>query len=142
MIQVHGLLRARPEGTENKDLASGTMELVCDALTILNTCLPLPFVIDEHASQEVSEEVRLKYRYLDLRRADMAKSLSARSALVNCVRSHLQKLGFLDIENPNSDEALSWRARVSCTESCASRFWVRTATVATTIQAVINDERY
>jgi aspartyl-tRNA synthetase len=100
VIQVHGLLRTRPEGTENKDLASGTMELVCDALTILNTCLPLPFVIDEHASQEVSEEVRLKYRYLDLRRADMAKSLSARSALVNCVRSHLQKLGFLDIETP------------------------------------------
>ncbi|HAV93379.1 MAG TPA: aspartate--tRNA ligase, partial [Proteobacteria bacterium] len=66
VIQVHGLLRTRPEGTENKDLASGTMELVCDALTILNTCLPLPFVIDEHASQEVSEEVRLKYRYLDL----------------------------------------------------------------------------
>lgn len=100
VIRVHGVLRLRPEGTENKELASGSVELVCDSLEILNESLPLPFPIDDQHSADVSEEVRLKYRYLDLRRSEMAKSLSTRSALLNCVRAHLQKIGFLDIETP------------------------------------------
>ena len=100
VISVSGMLRLRPEGTENTDLASGSVELVCQQLRVLNESLPLPFPIDAHTDNEVSEEVRLKYRFLDLRRADMAHALRARSVLLNCVRSSLQSQGFLEIETP------------------------------------------
>ena len=100
VIRVEGTVRLRPEGTENVDLASGAVELVCESLCVLNESLPLPFPIDAHDAASVSEEVRLKYRYLDLRRSDMAKALRARSTLLSSMRAFLQSRGFLDIETP------------------------------------------
>ena len=85
-IQVHGLLRARPEGTENMILYRVLWSFRC--VDHSQYLFAIAFIIDEHASQE--EEVRLKTLF-DLRRADMAKSLSAFGA-ANCVRSHLQKI--------------------------------------------------
>ena len=74
VVQVRGLVRERPAGTANANLASGKVELLARELITLNRSEPLPFQLDEN----VSEEVRLKYRYLDLRREDMAKRLRLR----------------------------------------------------------------
>src|SRR5271154_3770990 len=75
VIQVKGKVRARPAGTVNANLKSGQVELLARELTVLNRSEPLPFQLDE---QHVSEEVRLKYRYLDLRREVMTRRLRQR----------------------------------------------------------------
>lgn len=98
VIAVVGEVQARPDGTVNTEMVSGSVEVICQSLRILCESLPLPFAIDQH--HEVSEEVRMQYRYLDLRRASMASVMKARSVLLNCVRETLQDLGFLEIETP------------------------------------------
>ena len=100
VIAVVGQVRARPEGTTNTEMVSGAVEVVCQSLRILCESLPLPFAIEQHHDQEVSEEVRMQYRYLDLRRASMAAAMKARSVLLNCVRETMQASGFLEIETP------------------------------------------
>jgi aspartyl-tRNA synthetase len=96
VIQVKGKVRARPTGTVNANLKSGQVELVARELTVLNRSEPLPFQLDEH----VSEEVRLKYRYLDLRREVMTKRLRQRHHITRAMRSYLDAHGFIDLETP------------------------------------------
>ncbi len=98
VIKVTGVIRPRPEGTVNADLASGEVELEASELTILNSSLPLPFNIDEY--QEVGEETRLRYRYLDLRRPEMAERLKMRARIVRQIRHFLDEHEFQDIETP------------------------------------------
>ncbi len=98
VIQVSGTLAHRPEGTVNKELASGAVELVADDIQLLNAAMPLPFNIDDY--QEVSEEVRLRYRFLDLRRPEMATRLKTRAAIVRSIRQFLEEREFIDIETP------------------------------------------
>ncbi|MHA7841542.1 MAG: aspartate--tRNA ligase [Gammaproteobacteria bacterium] len=98
VVRVVGQLRSRPEGMSNAHLPSGNVELVVDELVILNESLPLPFQVDEHGN--VGEEVRLRYRYLDLRRADMHNKLAFRARVVRLMRNFLEDRGFLDIETP------------------------------------------
>ena len=100
VILVEGQVNKRPEGTENVDLHSGAVEVVCSKLTIINACLPLPFAVEQHNESDVGEDVRMQYRFLDLRRESMAKALRARSKLLNCVRATLQSQDFLEIETP------------------------------------------
>lgn len=98
VIQVKGRVRPRPEGTVNKDLATGEIEIGGAELTILNKSETLPFPIDEY--HEVGEDVRLRYRYLDLRRPEMLNRFKLRAAIGRYFRNYLDDHGFLDIETP------------------------------------------
>ena len=97
-VQLSGKVRARPEGQINKDMATGGIEILGLSLTILNKSAPLPLTLDDH--QKNSEEQRLKYRYLDLRRPQMSERLRFRAKVTSAVRTSLEALGFLDIETP------------------------------------------
>jgi aspartyl-tRNA synthetase len=97
-VQVSGTVRARPEGTENPDLATGQVEIGAEEVNVLAPAKTLPFMIDDRA--EVDERVRLQYRYLDLRRPRMAANLRARSRATAAIRRTLDDLGFLEVETP------------------------------------------
>ncbi len=95
-VQLKGLVRARPEGQVNKSMKTGAIEILGTELTILNKSAPLPL----DPNQNNSEEQRLKYRYLDLRRVEMTERLRFRAKVTSHVRSSLEAQGFLDIETP------------------------------------------
>ena len=107
VVQVRGLVRERPAGTANANLASGKVELLARELLTLNRSEPLPFQLDEH----VSEEIRLKYRYIDLRREDMARRLRLRHKITRAMRQYLDEQGFVDIETPVLTKATPEGAR-------------------------------
>jgi len=107
VVKVRGLVRERPAGTANTNLASGKVELLARELVTLNRSEPLPFQLDEH----VSEEVRLKYRYIDLRREDMAKRLRLRHKITRAMRKYLDDQNFVDIETPVLTKATPEGAR-------------------------------
>jgi aspartyl-tRNA synthetase len=107
VVQVRGLVRERPTGTANANLASGKVELLARELVTLNRSEPLPFQLDEN----VSEEIRLKYRYIDLRREDMAKRLRLRHKITRAMRNYLDDAGFVDIETPVLTKATPEGAR-------------------------------
>ncbi len=98
VIQITGLVRSRPEGTENPEMTTGKIEVLGKELVILNKADTPPFQLDEH--QNVGEDVRLKYRYVDLRRPEMLNKLRFRSKITNQIRNYLDDNGFLDIETP------------------------------------------
>lgn len=97
VLRVSGKVSQRPEGTENSALPTGTVEVVADELEILNKTDQLPFQIDD---DDVNETVRLKYRYLDLRRSRMQRNLRLRHALVRTIRTFLEERDFTEIETP------------------------------------------
>jgi aspartyl-tRNA synthetase len=99
VLGVKGRVRPRPEGTENKDLPTGAVEVLGLELEVLNTSDTPPLQLDAHA-QDASEEVRLRYRYLDLRRPEMQERLRTRSRITRALRSYLDTHGFLDVETP------------------------------------------
>src|SRR6202163_1062201 len=107
VLKVTGLVRVRPGGTANVHLKSGQVELLCQELEILNRSDPLPFQLDEH----VSEEVRLRYRYLDLRREEMRERLLLRHRITRAMRHYLDEAGFVDIETPMLSKATPEGAR-------------------------------
>ncbi len=99
VLQVRGRVRPRPEGTENRDLATGEIEVLALALEVLNTSDTPPIRIDEYAG-DASEEVRLRYRYLDLRRPEMQQRLRTRGRVTGALRRFLDGHGFSDLETP------------------------------------------
>jgi len=98
VMAVKGTVVIRPAGTENPNLKTGTLEVQARELRILSESNPLPFAIDEDG--EVAENLRLKYRYLDLRRPKMQQNLILRHHAARAVRRYLQSQGFLEIETP------------------------------------------
>ncbi len=98
VVSVTGEIRKRPEGTENPNLPTGMFEMYATSLEILNKAAPLPFSIEDAA--DASEALRLKYRYLDLRRPDMQKNLIIRHKATKVIRDCLDEKGFLEIETP------------------------------------------
>ncbi|WP_199921806.1 aspartate--tRNA ligase [Psychromicrobium lacuslunae] len=101
VLQVTGTVQQRPAGNENPALPTGQIEVIADTVTVLNESAALPFQIDEHASDGVvGEEARLKHRYLDLRRAPMARNLKLRSEANRVARELLHDEGYLEIETP------------------------------------------
>ncbi|WP_028876357.1 aspartate--tRNA ligase [Teredinibacter turnerae] len=98
VLQVTGKVRARSESTVNANMATGEVEIYGTGLTILNTADTPPFQLDSFTS--VGEDVRLRYRYLDLRRKEMQHNLRFRSKVTNAIRNYLDEHGFLDIETP------------------------------------------
>ncbi|TQV62896.1 MAG: aspartate--tRNA ligase, partial [Halothiobacillaceae bacterium] len=97
VLRVTGRVRPRPAGTENSNLISGRIELLGLALEILNRSEPLPFQLDD---ENVGEDIRLRYRYLDLRRPEMQARLRLRARVSHVLRQHLEQHGFLDMETP------------------------------------------
>jgi aspartyl-tRNA synthetase len=98
VLEVKGVVRARSAATVNKNMATGEIEIYGQALEILNVAETPPFQLDSHIS--VGEDVRLKYRYIDLRRAAMQRNLRLRSSITTAIRNFLHDHGFLDIETP------------------------------------------
>jgi aspartyl-tRNA synthetase len=98
VLQVSGKVRARSEATVNPNMATGEIEVYGTQLQILNRAETVPFQLDGHTN--VGEEVRLKYRYLDLRRESMQNNLRLRSKVTTAIRNYLDENGFLDIETP------------------------------------------
>jgi aspartyl-tRNA synthetase len=97
VVSVTGKVRPRPEGTVNAHLVSGEIEVLAQSIEILNPSLTPPFLMDD---EQLSENVRLEYRFLDLRRPQMQKNMRLRYRTAMAVRNHLDKLGFIDIETP------------------------------------------
>ena len=97
-VQVTGEVVPRPEGNENPELPTGAIEVTATGLTVLSESAPLPFPVDEHA--EVGEEVRLKHRYLDLRRSGPAAAMRLRSEVNRAAREVLHERGFVEVETP------------------------------------------
>ena len=98
VVQVRGTVRARPPGTENPGLDTGAVEIVAEEAVVLNTSLTPPFYLTDDV--EVDESLRLRYRYLDLRRPQMLRNLVLRHRVVKFIRDFLDARGFLEIETP------------------------------------------
>ena len=108
VLQVEGRVRARPAGTENPDMVTGGIEVLGRSLTVLNHAETPPFQLDE---EDVNEETRLRYRYVDLRRAPMQQRLIIRSHITRSIRAFLDEHGFIDIETPMLTKATPEGAR-------------------------------
>ena len=98
VLRIQGRVRLRPEGTQNPGMPTGMIEVLAKEVEVLNTAATPPFQLDEHG--KVGEEVRLKHRYIDLRRPEMIEKLRLRSRISHSVRAFLEGQGFLDIETP------------------------------------------
>tara|TARA_R110002110_G_scaffold415821_2_gene656872 strand:- start:93470 stop:95245 length:1776 start_codon:yes stop_codon:yes gene_type:complete len=98
VIRVEGLVRERPEGTQNPEMATGKIEVLGKTLEILSAAETPPFQLDEHMA--VGEDVRLRHRFIDLRRPEMLQRLRMRSRVTSSIRRFLDEQGFLDIETP------------------------------------------
>ncbi|HEY0637971.1 MAG TPA: aspartate--tRNA ligase [Pseudonocardiaceae bacterium] len=97
-VRVTGGVRTRPAGNENKDIPTGDIEVTADELTVLSESAPLPFPLDDHL--EVGEEVRLRHRYLDLRRTGPAAAMRTRSEANRIARAVLHERDFVEVETP------------------------------------------
>jgi aspartyl-tRNA synthetase len=98
VLAVKGKVAPRPEGTVNTSLKTGEVEIIVSECKILNRSKALPFTLDEHV--DVAENIRLKYRYLDLRRPSLQKNLLLRSKVTEITREYLSKTGFVEVETP------------------------------------------
>ena len=101
VIEVSGKVRMRPAGTENAKIATGVLEVLVKSFTVLNLAEILPFPVDDpEVTAKVNEELRLKYRYLDLRRPEMMRNLRLRSRVGTATRVFMEQEGFLEVETP------------------------------------------
>src|ERR1700733_10167118 len=101
VVSVTGKVRQRPSGTNNSKIPTGEIEVGVTALEVLNMAEVLPFAVDDHeVANKVNEELRLQYRYLDLRRPEMARNLKVRSKVAIATRSYMDEQGFLEVETP------------------------------------------
>jgi aspartyl-tRNA synthetase len=98
VLQIIGIVRPRPEGAENSNLPTGEIEVDVQEVNVLNPAKPLPFLINKE--EEIDENIRLKYRYLDLRHERMQSNLVLRHRVVKYIRDYLDQKGFLEIETP------------------------------------------
>ncbi len=98
VVSISGTVRARPKGTENPKIPSGTVEVQANAVTVLNTATPPPFEINDQT--DTSEDVRMEWRYLDLRRPASQQKLILRHRIIHRMRQALHEQGFLEVETP------------------------------------------
>lgn len=99
-LQITGEVALRPAGNENSNIPTGAIEIMGDNVVVLSESAPLPFPVDSGNESEISEEVRLRYRYLDLRREGPAANLRLRSKVTTAIRNVMESLDFLEIETP------------------------------------------
>ena len=99
-VRLTGEVAARPHGNANPNLPTGEIEVIVDDVEVLSPAAALPFPVEEHSTTSVNEETRLRYRYLDLRRRDMARNLRQRSDVTRIIRQVMAEHDFVDIETP------------------------------------------
>ena len=99
-LSITGEVSARPAGNENSAIPTGAIEIMGDEIVVLSESAPLPFPVDSGNESEINEEVRLRYRYLDLRREGPAANLRLRSRVTSSIRRVMEELDFLEIETP------------------------------------------
>jgi aspartyl-tRNA synthetase len=99
-LQITGEVALRPAGNENSNIPTGAIEIMGDDVVVLSESAPLPFPVDSGSEVDISEEVRLRYRYLDLRREGPAANLRLRSKVTSAIRNVMENLEFLEIETP------------------------------------------
>lgn len=99
-LQITGEVSLRPAGNENPNIPTGAIEVMGDDVVVLSESAPLPFPVDSGSEVDISEEVRLRYRYLDLRREGPASNLRMRSKVTSAIRNVMEDLDFLEIETP------------------------------------------
>jgi len=99
-LQITGEVALRPAGNENAQIPTGAIEIMGDQVVVLSESAPLPFPVDSGSEVDISEEVRLRYRYLDLRREGPAANLRLRSKVTTAIRNVMENLEFLEIETP------------------------------------------
>ena len=109
VLRAKGKVRPRPEGTVNPDMPTGEVEVLGKELVILNAAKTPPFQLDAHS--DAGEDVRLRYRYMDLRRPEMQHRMQARARITSVVRSFLEESGFWDVETPTLSRATPEGAR-------------------------------
>ena len=98
VLQVTGVVRRRPEGAENPHLATGEIEVAASKVEVLNPAKPIPFLINK--DEDTDESLRLKYRYLDLRRERMQRNMALRHKVIHFMRNYLSERDFLEVETP------------------------------------------
>ena len=109
VLMAKGKVRPRPEGTVNADMPTGEVEVLAKELVILNAAKTPPFQLDEYS--EAGEDIRLRYRYMDLRRPEMQQRMQTRARITRAVRAYLEEHGFWDIETPTLSRATPEGAR-------------------------------
>ncbi|MFL2526940.1 MAG: aspartate--tRNA ligase [Candidatus Azotimanducaceae bacterium] len=109
VLKAKGLVRDRPDGTVNPEMVTGEVEILGSQLEILNAALTPPFQLDEYS--EAGEDVRLKYRYMDLRRPEMQEKLKVRAQITSAIRSVLEEENFLEVETPTLSKSTPEGAR-------------------------------
>ena len=139
-VQIAGTVQKRPEGSENPALPTGEIEVMANGITVLNQSQTPPFYITDDV--EADESLRLRYRYLDLRRPAMQENLRLRHRAVKYIRDYLDDHGFLEIGNahPHQEHA-GGRARLPRTQPYAAGQFLRLAPVAATTQAIADGQR-
>ena len=144
VIRVTGKVRQRPEGTNNPKIPTGEVEVMVKELEVLNVADVLPFPVDDpEVASKVNEELRLKYRYLDLRRPEMARNLRLRSKVAIATRQYLDEQGFLEIETPMLFKSTPEGAREFLVPSrVESRTILRAAAIAAAVQANPHGRRH
>ena len=140
VVAVAGRVKLRDVNTINKNIATGEIEVVADELRILNDCKALPFSPSD--SVLANEEVRLKYRYIDLRRPDLQRNIELRHKVSIAIREYLNSQGFYEIETPFMTRSTpEGRARLPGAQPRASGRVLRAAAIAAALQADPDDLR-
>jgi aspartyl-tRNA synthetase len=111
LIEIQGLVRPRPEGTVNKKLETGEVEVIVKEFSLINACEVLPFDLDKESTQDVNEELRLEYRYLDLRRPEMLKGFQRRHKFISALRYFFDNQDFIDVNTPTLTKSTPEGAR-------------------------------
>lgn len=140
VVKITGKVRLRPEGARNPNMASGSIEVLGYELEVLNQAETPPFPLDEYS--DVGEETRLRYRFIDLRRPEMAAKLKLRARITSSIRRYLDDNGFLDVETPILGQAdAGRRARLPGAEPYLPGPLLRPAAVAAAVQATADGRR-
>lgn len=140
VVKITGKVRLRPEGARNPNMASGSIEVLGYELEVLNQAETPPFPLDEYS--DVGEETRLRYRFIDLRRPEMAAKLKLRARITSSIRRYLDDNGFLDVETPILGKAdAGRRARLPGAEPYLPGPLLRPAAVAAAVQATADGRR-
>ena len=139
-VKVTGDVRPRPAGNENPELPTGAIEVVADELEVLSEADPLPFPVE--GNTEVSEDIRIKYRYLDIRREETARALRIRSAAAYLLSDVMRDYGFVNVETPYLTRSTPEGARDFLVPGpAAPGQLVRAAAVTAAVQAAADGRR-
>ena len=140
VLQIQGVVRQRPEGTQNPNLPTGDIEVVAKQVRVLNASKTPPFLISK--DEEADENTRLRYRYLDLRRERMRRNLEMRHRTIKFIRDYLDQRGFIEVETPILFKTTARRrSRLPGAIASPPRRVLRPASIAAAVETIIDGRR-